>query len=505
MPGVIVENVSKRSPQANTGDLAIFFSGPAEWGPFTPTLVTSVADFESKFGRPITSSWLYQAVKQFFDERGKGEVWINRIAHYANIAQPETLTALKASVTIGDRAAVPVDTLKVEGLYHGAFGNRLSVTIGDATLDPENKFKLTVKLDGNVVEVFDELTMDNVEAKINGFSKYITVTNLDSTTQPPNNNPATGTYNLTGGTNGDSGLTDEDWIGDLTAKTGIYKFDNVKNKRFLMVAPGQTSRAVIKAMAEYCYNRQVGYCIAHVPPGVYDSVAVDFKNGTGSYSSDGVGNLWFKELSLYHPWGYGKILSTNTFGYIPLEGAIAAVYSKTQDRRSVAKAPAGLEDGYISNLSTLGVAQTVDDDYLNSNGICPIVNFENYGTVIWGARTTSSDSSYDQIQITTTVQWFIQWCYNNLLKYTFEPIISSTFDKITVDALKVLSEKYAQGWFDDGGTGDPNEAYFFQCDYGNNTPETIAQRNIIVDFGVRPPGAAEIIRVRLSLYRGTNA
>ncbi|MBZ4649181.1 phage tail sheath N-terminal beta-sandwich domain-containing protein [Thermosipho sp. (in: thermotogales)] len=510
MPGVIVERISKRSPRSNTNDLAIFVSGPAEWGPFDPTIVTSVNDFENKFGSPIAASWAYQGIKQFFDERGVGEVWFNRIAHYTDVTTPSTITAVKASITIQDRAAVPVDTLKVEALYAGELGNQISVIINNATVDSANKFKVTVKLKNSIVETFDELSMDitsddYVEKKINGFSSYINVTDLDSTTQIPSRNPAIGTYVLTNGDNGITGLTDDDWIGNSTAKTGIYKFDFVKNRRFIMIAPGQTSRKVIKAMADYCYNRQVGYCIAQAPYGVSDKVAVDFKNGTGSYSSDNIGGLWYNELSIYHPWGYGKILTQNVFGPVSVEGAIAANHSKTQYRRGVAKAPAGLEDGYISNLSILGVASAVDADYLNSNGICPIVNFDNFGTVLWGARTTSTDSNYDQIQITTTVQWFTQWCYDNLLKYTFEPIISSTFDKITIDALKVLSDKYAQGWFDDGGTGDPNEAYYFQCDYGNNTPETIANRNIIIDFGVRPPGAAEIIKVRLSLYSGTSS
>lgn len=505
MPGVVVETGGKKAPRTSSPGLAIFVLSPAAWGPFTPTKVTSIVDFEKKFGFPIANSWGYQGVKQFFDEKGKADVYFGRIAHYTDIADNLTLTAAKATYTINDRAATPLPTLKVDGKYHGTEGNNIKIVISDATIDSTNKFKLQIKYRDKIIGTFDELTIATVESAINDLNDYITVTDLGSSTAAPDNRPANGEYALTGGDDGITSLADSDWTGNQAAGTGLYMFDNIKNKRFIMIAPGNTSRAVIKAMCEYSNSRQVGYVIYQAPAGVTDAVAVDFKNGAGSYSSNGNGALTFAESSCYHPWGTGKILSSDVNGNIPLEGAIAANFSKTDARRGVAKPAAGLEDGYISTVTATGLASAVDDEYLNNNDICPLVVFENYGIAIWGARTTSTDDDYDQIQITRTIQWFTQWCYDNFLKYTFEPLNAATYERITTDALKTLNEKYAEGWFEDGGTGDPNEAFFFQCDYGNNTQEDRDARNIIVDFGVRPVGATEIIKVRLSLYRGLSA
>lgn len=506
MPGVIVEQGGRLAPSNTSPGLAIFVLGAADWGPFEATKVRSIGDFSKKFGGALTAGWLYQAVEQLFNEKVKADIYVGRLTHYTDPAIVSTATAAKSTKTIPDKAAEPVNTLKIDALYTGEKGNKISVKIEAGS--SANLFTMTVSMEGETtVEVYKDVSMLDTNARyvenvVNSTSIYIRVTDLDSATVAPADMPENATYTLEGGLNGTQGLADADWSGNSISKTGVYIFDSIKNKRFIMLTPGLTSRSAIIDIANYVDLRQVGFYPYEAPVGITDAAAVDFKAGTGSYSADGLGSIDYRCTQQYHPWGYGKNKSTGIVGPISIIGAIAARHANTDYKRGPYKPAAGIEDGYISRINVSGVASEVDSDYLNENGIVPIVVFESYGICIWGARTTSSEFDYNQVQINRTIQWFIQWCYDNFLKYTFEPIVQSTFDKIDMNGNDILAKKYALGWFDDGATGDPTEAYFFQCDAGNNTVETAAAKEIIVDFGIRPPSAAEIIRVRLNLYRG---
>lgn len=505
MPGVVVERKGNKSPRPASARLANFFMGPASWGPYTPVKVTSINDFKTKLGTPIAGSWLYQCAKQFFDEKGRGEVWLQRVGHFADITSMVTKTSVASAITLKDRAVTPLDTLKVDSIYDGTEGNKYKIVIEQSK--EAGHFKLTVKFEDAIKEIFPALNFDTtspnyVETMINSKSSFIRVDDMSSASAAELKFPALGTFQLAGGSNGVSGLIDSDWIGSATSKTGVFGFDVVKNRRFSLSAPGNTSRAVLKALAEYAEGRQVGYVNAMVPVGIADQGYVDFKDNTGSYVADENGPLHFDALSLYGPWGYGKIETTGSMGYIPLEGVIAANDSKVDISRGVAKPAAGLTDGFISKVTCIGLERDADDAFLNTNNICTIKAFEDYGIVIWGVRTSSGSFDYQQKQISRTMQYFTQWCYDSFLKHTFEPIIESTFEAITTDGLQELNKRYGQGWLDDGGTGDTAEAFYFQCDYGNNTEETRVEKNIIIDMGARPVGAAEIIKVRLALHRG---
>jgi len=80
------------------------FEGKAEKGPInTATLVTSITQFQEVFGGPLADSYLFEQVDAFF-KNGGSRCWITRVAHYTDITNVSTLTAVAASKTIQSAA-----------------------------------------------------------------------------------------------------------------------------------------------------------------------------------------------------------------------------------------------------------------------------------------------------------------------------------------------------------------------------------------------------------------
>src|SRR5262249_42915317 len=79
------------------------------------------------------------------------------------------------------------NTLEIDAIGAGAWGNGLLVTVQKGTNDPIGEFKLVIAQDtpGNIVELFDNLSMDPnsqdyVETSINNVSDFITVKDLQA-------------------------------------------------------------------------------------------------------------------------------------------------------------------------------------------------------------------------------------------------------------------------------------------------------------------------------------
>lgn len=126
-PGVFVAEVSS-AVRSITGvsTSTTGFVGLAAMGPIgVPTFLSSMVDFNRIFGGIIASSYLGYAVQAFFDNGGL-RCYIVRTAHYSNIQDPTTLTAVKATYSLKGLA---------EGVDSGqnANGSLTAVAMGSGT------------------------------------------------------------------------------------------------------------------------------------------------------------------------------------------------------------------------------------------------------------------------------------------------------------------------------------------------------------------------------------
>ena len=368
--------------------------GPTEKGPVgTPQLISSEVQFERVFGGEISSSDFPMLAKRALSYGAV--LWISRAAHYRDITDKSTLTALSASVTLKDRQTPPANTLKVSASSQGAWGNSLNVVISASDLDSATLFDITVYENDTEVENFEDLSMDseneNYVEKIK--SSYISLVDLSELSDKSLARPALGTFTLIDGNDGVA-LADADYIGSATNLTGLHAFDDITDAIQLAV-PSVSSPAVISAGLAYCEARGDLLFVTETPFDLNPQEAVDFRLGKGVYNhatfNSNYGAMYYPKLKVYD-------VSTQKERFISPIGDVLGVMAVNDFMANESYVPAGLRRGRI--LNALGVDVNVgsrgrlgDGNYICENQINPICVFEDTGSVVWGAQTLQRQAS----------------------------------------------------------------------------------------------------------------
>src|SRR5262245_3818773 len=138
-PGVYTEErTSGARPIAGVSTSTAAFVGVAERGPVgQATLITGFAEFVKRFGGPIgiipglREHYLHYQVRHFF-EQGGTRCYVVRVAHYTNINDATTLTAVPANLLRDAQQLngtnVP-GALRVRAISPGTWGTALSVAV----------------------------------------------------------------------------------------------------------------------------------------------------------------------------------------------------------------------------------------------------------------------------------------------------------------------------------------------------------------------------------------
>jgi len=467
--------------------------GVAEKGPINkPALVTSWEQFVNKFGSYTNDGYLAYAARSFFDNGG-AVLYITRIAHLTNVVDRQSLTALNSIITIQNREATPADTLTIQAINEGVWGDQLSVTVEDGTQDPANEFNLVVKHKDDVVEVWKDLSMDefrsnHVEQAINERSDFITVQDLSPTTGAATDRPSLGSFVLAGGDNGLTGLVDGDYIGDPSQHTGIYSFDEIDALNMLMI-PGITTAPVLIAGVAYAEGRKDLMLIADTPIHLEPTEAVDFRKGQGMYSHAAFNSSY---ASLYYPWLKISDPVNSKKRLIPPCGAVAGCYARSDQKTHVWYAPAGIDRGRIFNALSVGYKTSRGErDVLYPEGVNVIAVFPDTGINIWGQRTLQSQpSAVDRVNVRRLMMFMEEAIAESSRFVVFEPNHPQTWR-----ALERLVNPFLQDIKEKGGLYD----YAFQCNEETNTPVVIDRNEMIARVFVKPTKTAEFIELNFVL------
>ena len=150
-PGVYIEEVpSGVRPIEGVSTSTAAFLGKAETGPLDQAvMVVDFLQFGALYGGFLPDSFLAQSALQFFNNGGK-RLYVGRVAR----------NAATADVTIGDRKATPAATMTVAASSPGRWGNELEAVVADGTFDAGDEFGLSIQRGGQVVEAFDNLSID---------------------------------------------------------------------------------------------------------------------------------------------------------------------------------------------------------------------------------------------------------------------------------------------------------------------------------------------------------
>ena len=387
----------------------------------------------------------------------------------------------------------PQDTLKVSAINEGTWGNGLSVEIADGALDPSDEFNIVVRHKGDVVEVFKDLSMDesqpnHVELAINENSEFITVDDLSVTTNNAEHRPAVGTFALTLGEDGTTGLADPDYMGDSSQHTGIYAFDEINALNILLI-PGVTTAEVIQGGIAYAEGRKDLLFIAEAPIHLEPLEVVDFRKGQGLYSHAAFNSSY---AALYYPWIEISDPLSGKRKLVPPTGAVAGCIARSDEKAEVWYAPAGIDRGRVFNALSLAYKTSRGErDVLYPEGVNVIASFPDTGINLWGQRTLQSQpSATDRINVRRLMMYVEEAISQSSRFVVFEPNNSQTWR-----ALVRLITPFLQNIKSKGGFYD----FRVQCDDETNTAQMIDQNQMVCRVFVKPTRTAEFVELNFIL------
>ena len=385
------------------------------------------------------------------------------------------------------------NALRVLAIDEGHWGDELAVRIEDGARDPAGRFNLVVVYKGEEVEVFEHLTMietasNHVEMAVNGRSEFITVEDLHAASAMTEDRPQAGTFPLSGGNDGLAGLTDTDYIGDPSAHTGFYAFDEIDALNLLM-APGVTTPGMIHGGIAYAERRKDLMFLADAPLHLEPREAVEFRKGKGIYSHAAFNSSYG---ALYYPWIEVTDPVTGKRKRIPPSGAVAGCFARSDQKAGVWQAPAGIDRGRIVGALALGYPTSRGErDVLYPEGVNAIVSFPDSGIHVWGQKTLQSQpSALDRVNVRRLMIYIEEAIAESSRFVVFEPNNPQTWRALVRLIHPFLEELRGQGGLVD---------FAVQCDEETNTPAAIDRNQLVARVFVKPTRTAEFIELHFVL------
>lgn len=478
MPGVTI-STAVRTGAINTGTApaaTFFLLGTAERGTNTlATQVTSLEDFELKFGEHITGSYSYYSMKTFFEEGGVS-------AYFVRVTAAAGVVGTKALATA--TSSGPGITFTAVG--KGAWANSLAFV----ATNNNTTFDLTVKYDGVDVFVgtgFADLTecISSVNASTTArfyFTAALTASAVAS--------QLLATAASTSPSNGSDGtVAKSDFISAVSLFTEELGSGAVAAPG---VATGSSDAALYNALRTHAASNNR---IALLGFASTASLA-DSRTASAAYT----GTEFHEFVAFYHPWveiPNGSVTISN-----PPESYVAAVRSRTHNSNGPWKAYAGIasEAKFISGLS-LPVSRS-EGDLMEAAFVNPI-RLINGRVRIYGARSHSTNvEQFRFITARDTINYIVVLSNNRLEDLVFSTIDgrSTLFANIINSIQSVLEPIRIAGGLYEGfdATGRRVDyGYTIKCDTSLNPLASLEEGTVQARIGVRCSTIGDKIEVSL--------
>jgi phage tail sheath protein FI len=518
-PGVYMEEVDRGTkPIEAVGTAVAAFVGYTEKASETrngtttsllgkPTLVTNWSQYVQKFGGFHSGAYTPDSVYGYFANGGS----------IAYIVSVKTLGAAEGGEgAVVASAAAPSNADKRRNLLEfkareaGSSGNRIEVEVKlpagseggeDGKAIQPTTFSLNVRLDGNVAETYNDLTLgkgdNNVATVLQTRSKLITVEVVS--TNKADVVPADGVYALSGGKIETKAITLADYQGEINKRTGIAGLEALDDVT-MIIAPdlmmsyqsgeidAKGVQAVQQTIIDYCELVRYCFAILDAPPGLMPQEVKEWRQ-TVNYDTT--------RAALYYPW----IEIPNQTGeggpsrMVPPSGHMAGIYARTDNTRGVHKAPA---NELVRNSIGLEVQVTKGEhDLLNPIGVNVIRSFPGRGIRVWGARTLSSDPAWRYINVRRLFNMIEESIERGTQWVVFEPNDEFLWSRVTRDVSAFLRGVWRQGALF-GST--PDKAFYVKCDAETNPPEARDLGQLVCEIGICPVKPAEFVIFRVSQW-----
>jgi phage tail sheath protein FI len=499
------------------------FVGKAVRGPADqPVTITSFADYERVFGGLHRDMTLSYAVRDFF-LNGGGQAVIVRL--------------YKTTAGSAAKATYEVPNLTLQAASEGAWGMLVRARVEKKAATDPNLIAVAARLGVQPADLFDLIVRDGstglTETFLNLTTKesarradrvLLAESNLVrvTTTMPSNSSPTahagtsadadvwTSTTKSTPAKNAapadiavDSAVLDAAaYKGSQTGKTGLYQLEKVDLFNLLCILPDARGGDV----PDDVYQEALSYCVKRRAMLIVDPKAAWATVGAAQSGVPGM-NLngdMARNAAIYFPRikQADSQLGGQVETFVPC-GVIAGVMARTDSRRGVWKAPAGL-DASLSGVAGLQLDMTdAENGLLNPLGINCLRTFPVHGRVVWGSRTMrgadAAADEYKYVPVRRLALFLEESLYRGTQWVVFEPNDEPLWAQIRLNLGAFMHNLFRQGAFQ--GTA-PRDAYFVKCDKETTTQNDINLGIVNIVVGFAPLKPAEFVIIKLQQMAG---
>ena len=501
------------------------FLGTVARGPEVPTRVDSWNQYKTLYGDLTNSSHLGYSVYHFFANGG-------RTAYVTRVTASAAVKAKSAGVagTIAGSAVNPAagGLFEIRAKSKGTWANW--VTASSSSAEKGLKvYLLTGSRDGTVsggqpltfhvhvwfngveVERWSDVSLDPDSPQyaptiVNNYSNYIDLvfgsslgvnpaltagvaytitgtTALISTTVAYKLGDTTSSAD-TDGTDGT--IADADW------STALNTLDTVTGSLLINLV-GQTTNTLVNAALTYAENRGNGFVI--IDPDPTQTLTGGITGLTDTYNKSSYGAVYYPMLKMPDPARSGAATLRDTYP----GGAIAGLFARVEQERTVAKAPAGysyeLRNVYaVTTKFTETQIGLLYDAHVNTLKAIP-----GGGVISNGARTLKRTDITKYVPVRRALN-YIKENVESIANFSvFEPNGERVWIDINTRISRFLSDFWAAG----GLKGrNATEAFYIICNASNNPAYAVENGELHVEVGVALQSPAEFIIINISQFSG---
>jgi len=288
--------------------------------------------------------------------------------------------------------------------------------------------------------------------------------------------------------------------GKEMAKEGLYGLEKTDLFNLLCIPPykndGNVDPGLLAAAAQYCEKRRA-FLIVDPPSDWNDKEKAKTGIESGIITKSENAALFFPRIKQPNP------LRDNQLEVFAPCGAVAGIFSRTDARRGVWKAPAGL-DAALLGVPELSVPLTdPENGELNPLGINCLRAMPAAGRVIWGSRTLKGDdrlaSEWKYIPVRRLALYIEESLYRGTQWVVFEPNDEPLWSQIRLNVGAFMHSLFRKGAFQ--GTTS-KEAYFVKCDKETTTQNDIDRGIVNILVGFAPLKPAEFVVIKIQQIAG---
>ncbi|MFA4902813.1 MAG: phage tail sheath subtilisin-like domain-containing protein [Desulfobaccales bacterium] len=403
-----------------------------------------------------------------------------------NLADPGTEEIVTVESVAGDTITIRDGLANTYSLENAA----VPPTVGSL------EFDLIIRDTSNpkkIVESFAQLSMNRAHPYFWQQVVASQLVSLEESADPPSPLPAdlrpvAKLYNLADGAADDRNAAQGLIKGKPEQYLDLLKpYDEVA----LVCVPGFTGQNVQKAVIDHCETMWDRF-------GILDSEPKAGLDKGIRKQSDGLASE-FGFAALYYPWIQVINPVTGGLELWPPSGHLAGVYARTDAREGVHKAPANTNIRGAVGLERL--LTDAEQGPLNINyGVNALRVFRGQGTVVWGARTiTTQDRNWQYVNIRRLLLFIEESIKEGIRWALFKPNNLQLWEKLKRSISDFLTRVWRSGALF-GETAD--KAFYVRIDEALNPFAEQALGRLNIEVGVRPTYPAEFIILHIGIWEG---